>query len=113
MKKYILPFLIIIGGSFLLNIIRKSVSIPSVDVLITVLSVILAFVLGASLNDRRSTRGDSWLRKMIIMFLFIAFVLFYLGVIKAGFLNEAFKYLGFTDIIYYFLFIWFGYLFFC
>ena len=113
MKKYGIPFLIIIVASFLMSLIRKHLYVQGLETFLTVLTIVLAFVFGASLNDHRSTRGDTWLKKMIIMFLFVLVALIYFGVINVTFINHAFSFLGFTNIIYYFLFIWFGYLFFC
>lgn len=112
MRKYGLPFLILIAGSFLLGLAREYIYFSFKEELLTVLTALLLFGFGAALNDHRKTRGDTWLKKMIIMFLFIVFLLIYMGVIRFNFITVALSTLGFTNVIWYMLFIYFGYIFF-
>ncbi len=113
MKKYGLPFIILVVGSFLLHLIRENVSFTGKDTLLAVLMAVLAFMFGACLNSSHSSRGDTWVKKMIVMFLFIFMVLVYLNVIRIGVINQVLGFIGFTDKLYCLLFVWLGFLFFC
>ncbi len=113
MKKYGVPFLILVIGSFLLHLIRANVSFSGKDTLLTVLLAVLAFVFGACLNGSKGSRGDTWVKKMIVMFIFIFMVLVYMGIVRIPVLNQALNFIGVTSSIYLLLFVWLGFLFFC
>ena len=112
MKKYGLPFLIIIISAFISEMIRQYVYFSFKAGFLAVVLAILLFAFGASLNDHRKTRGDTWLKKMIIMFLFVVFVLLQLRVVHFDFIDIAFSTIGFTDMIYYMMYVYLGYVFF-
>ncbi len=112
MRKYGLPFLILLLGSFGLQLVREYVYVSFKETLLAILTALLLFIFGASLNDHKKTRNDTWLKKMLIMFVYIAFILIYLNVIRIDAISVAMATIGFTNVIYYMLFIYFGYIFF-
>ena len=112
MRKYGLPLLILFVSSFLLEIIRQYVYVSFKAGFLTVILAILLFAFGASLNDHRKTRGDTWLKKMIFMFIFVIFVLLQMRVVHFDFIDIAFSTIGFTDVIYQMMYIYLGYVFF-
>ena len=107
-----MPFLVLVAGSFMLHLIRTRVSFSGKETLLTVLTAVLAFVFGACMNAR-SSKGDTWIRKMIVMFLFILMILIYLGIVRIDAVSLALNSVGFTDMMYCLLFVWLGFLFFC
>ena len=113
MKKYGIPFILIIAGSFILYLIRTYISFAGKDTLLAVLTAVMAFIFGATLNSSHSSRGDTWIKKMIVMFLFIFFLLIYMGVVRINLITQALNFIGFNSTMYFFLFVWFGFLFFC
>lgn len=113
MKKYLFPFLIMIAGTVVISLIRRYFSFSGIGTLLTVLTIVLEFVFGASLNDHRTTKGDTWIKKMLVMMLAVAVVLYYMHVIRIPAVDHALGLIGFTDTAFCLLFIWLGYLFFC
>ena len=107
-----MPFLFIVAGGFLLSLYRNYLFFPGKDVVYSVLVAIFLFILGALMNDHKRTRTDTWLKKMLIMFLFVVFVLNYIGVISISSVNIALDLIGVNTLIYYCLFLYFGYIFF-
>jgi hypothetical protein len=112
MKKYVYPLILLLASSVLLMLIRTYTSFEGKEALLNILTLLLLFSFGASLNDHHKTREDTWLKKMIIMVVFVLVALVYLNILNISFLNTAFSFLGFTSVIYHMLFIYFGYIFF-
>ena len=112
MKKYGLPFLILIVGSFLIQLVRNYIFVSFKAVLISVLTAILLFGFGISLHNHKRKKGDTWLKKMLIMFVYVVFVLMYLGTISIPVIDSALETIGFTNVAYYMLFIYLGFVFF-
>lgn len=112
MKKYGLPFLILIGGSFLIQLVRNYIFVSFKSTLISILTAILLFGFGISLHERKRKSGDTWLKKMIIMFVYVVFLLIYLGTINIPVINSTLETIGFTSVVYYMLFIYLGFVFF-
>ena len=112
MRKNGVPLLFIVVGGFVLSMYRNYLFFPGKETVYAVLEAIFLFILGTQLNDHCKTRGDTWLKKMIIMFLFILFVLNYIRVINISSVNIVLDLIGINTLIYYCLFIYFGYIFF-
>ena len=111
-KKYLVPFLAIILSSLVLTLVRSFVFLENKDVLVTIVTAIVMFLYGTTLNDHVRSKNDTWLKKMIIMALFVVALLINAGVINIPTVNKVLQTAGVVTAVWYMLFIYLGYLFF-
>ena len=77
-----------------------------------ILWTLLLFIFGATLNDHPKKGGDTWIRKFAVTIVYVLVLLQFLGIFKIAVINNALAAIGVNSIVYYMLFIYFGYLFF-
>ena len=112
MRRYVKPLCWLIITSLILLLIRNYVHFDGVEVMYNVFAALLLFLFGTSMCEHQKTRGDTWLKKMIVMFLFVMTVLLHLHVINIPVVNSVLETIGVTTLVYRLLFIYFGYIFF-
>lgn len=112
MKRYLKPLGWLIVTSLVLLLIRNYVHFDGVNTFYNIVAALLLFVFGTSMCEYHKTRGDTWLKKMIIMFLFVVTILLHLQVINIPVVNSVLETIGVTSLVYRLLFIYFGYIFF-
>lgn len=112
MKRYGVPLIVIVVGSLVLFAFRNYLSIPNMNTIYNVLIACLLFMYGVYLNGYKSKKGDTWIKKFIIMALFILLLLNQLGVLYVAMISKVLNMIGATSLIYYMLYIYLGYIFF-
>ena len=81
----------------------------------TICSVTLiagAFAFGISLNRQRRRRNESWLKKILISFLLVYFLLLELGVVVLPSIAEVFEMIGISGTLKMLMVVYLGYSFF-
>ena len=111
-RKYFLPLAIILILAVGLRWLDPLLNGELGNALIIVLRAVLLFGFGLSLNISKKRRYETWLRKVIISFVFIFFLVWDLGYIMIPELKRFFDYLGLTGYIVYLIYIYCGWSFF-
>lgn len=111
-KKYFLPIGIILLMSIGLRWLDPILNGVVGDGLIIVLRAVLLFSFGLSLNLHKRKRYESWVRKVVISFVMIFFLVWELGFVMIPELKTIFDYLGLYGYIVYLIYIYCGWSFF-
>jgi len=113
MKKYGIPLIVIIVSSLLMYAVRKYINLEicTSELVQAVLSAGSLFVLGVYLNGNKG-RKDTWIKKFIVMAVFILLFLNETGWYIVPFLNDFMYMIGAKKVIYYMLYVYLGYIFF-
>lgn len=112
MKKYGLPFIVIVISSLVLYAARTYLALQSIDTVMAILTAFALFVFGVYLNQYKSKRNDTWVKKFIVMGLFLLLLLIQTGYINIVIINQFLRIIKATSVVYYMLYIYFGYIFF-
>lgn len=105
--KYLIALLIIIVGSWTIVIIEDLIGKND---LILLVRALLLFAFGISLQTKR--RYKTWIKKLIIAFIFSYLVFYQLGYFQFTFVNKVFSLLAFDRVAFILLYIYLGWLFF-
>lgn len=111
-RKYFLPLGILLGLSIGLRWLDPILNGQLGEAIIIILRAVLLFCFGLSLNLGKRKKYETWLRKVIISFVFIFFLVWDLGYIMIPELKMIFNYLGLYGYIVYLIYIYCGWSFF-
>ena len=106
-----MPLAAVLAGSFLLACYRNYVYFPGKETVYSIISAIFLFILGGFFNDGLYDHGSSF-RKIYSLFMFTVLLLCYMGIISVPVISVALDFLGITQMIYYCLFVYCGFVFF-
>ncbi|MPM46294.1 hypothetical protein SDC9_92992 [bioreactor metagenome] len=106
-NKYGLPLLIVIIGGWLIRLLNQYLNN---GVILTVIIALLLFAFGISIQPKR--RYKTWLKKLLIAFIFIYLILFDLGYFRFRFLVQVFDWLAIEQLEFNLLYLFLGWLFF-
>lgn len=110
-RRYGLPLLIILLMGVALNTLAVILSGDVEFYFITVTRCVLTFTFGLSLFQGRKKRNQSWLKKLMISFLLIFFLIWELGFVMIPELKSVFNFLGINGFIIYLVYAYCGYAF--
>lgn len=105
--KYILPLVVIIVGSWMIDLIG---SLTDNTVLIIVVQALFMFVFGISIQPKR--RYKTWLKKLIIAFIFSYLVFYQLGYFQYFFITKLFTMFAIDKLALNLIYVLLGWLFF-
>lgn len=109
-SKYGLPLLIIIVGGWLIKLIDIFVTNGIKNIVIVIVTAIFLFAFGMSLQPKR--RYKTWVKKLIIAFIFSYLILFNLGYFHLSLIVKLFDLLAINQLADYLIYIFLGWLFF-
>ena len=111
MKKFLTSLFIIVISAWLVRFEISFLTGEAQDVIVNLTIALSLFGLGISFQTHHKTR--TWVKKLIISFLFLFLVIWDLGYIDVVGLNSIFDVLGLEyQFVLYMFYIFFGYLFF-
>ncbi len=111
-KKYLLPIAILLCLSLGIRWLSPLLNGAVGDAIIIILRAFLLFAFGLSLNATKRRRYETWVRKVIVSFVMIFFLVWELGYIMIPELKAVFANLGVTGYIVYLIYIYCGWSFF-
>lgn len=111
-RKYFLPLGVLLALSLGLRWLDPLLNGSLGEAIIIILRAILLFCFGLSLNIGKRKKYETWVRKVIISFVFIFFLVWDLGFIMIPELKTIFNYLGLYGYIVYLIYIYCGWSFF-
>ena len=112
MKKYGNPLLVLIAGNLFIHLLNTYVHITLIDEAIALCTAIMLFAFGYTLNSyTKVIRKTTWLKKFLVFFIYIALVVWSLGLIDIPVVNVVFDTVGFTKVFFNMLFIYLGFVF--
>ena len=111
-RRYILPLLLLLALSLGLRWLSLVLTGSLGQALLIILRAVLLFSFGISLNIAKRRRYESWLKKVIVSFVFIFFLVWDLGYVMIPELKTIFDWLGLNGYIVYLIYIYCGYVFF-
>ena len=111
-KKYLLPLALILALAMGIYWSKPLLKGEIGNALIILIRSGLLFGFGLSLNVGKKRRYETWLRKVIISFVFIFFLIWDLGYIMIPELKAVFNSLGINGYIVYLIYIYCGWSFF-
>ena len=111
-RKYFLPIAVLLGLSLGVRWLDPLLNGTLGEAIIIILRAVLLFCFGLSLNIAKRKRYETWVRKVLISFVFIFFLLWDLGYIMIPELKTIFNYLGLYGYIVYLIYIYCGWSFF-
>lgn len=112
LKKCLLPLLVILLASILLKILKTSGSGQNTFFLLTLTKCLFSFLFGLTLHLGRKKRRQNIISKIIIGFFMIYLFIYQLDILPFKNSSYFFNYLGLEKVNLYFLYIYFGWLFF-
>ena len=110
--RYGLPFVILIVSGFLVRLEQIFLSGTFETTICSATLILGAFAFGISLNRQRRRRNESWLKKIVISFLLVYFLLMDLGVVLVPSIAEFFQMIGISGSLVNLLVVYLGYCFF-
>ena len=111
-RKYFLPIAVLLGLSLGVRWLDPLLNGTLGEAIIIILRAVLLFCFGISLNIAKRKRYETWVRKVLISFVFIFFLVWDLGYIMIPELKTVFNYLGLYGYIVYLIYIYCGWSFF-
>lgn len=111
-RKYFLPIAVLLGLSLGVRWLDPLLNGTLGEAIIIILRAVLLFCFGLSLNIAKRKRYETWVRKVLISFVFIFFLVWDLGYIMIPELKTIFNYLGLYGYIVYLIYIYCGWSFF-
>ena len=111
-RKYFLPIAVLLGLSLGVRWLDPLLNGTLGEAIIIILRAVLLFCFGLSLNIAKRKRYETWVRKVLISFVFIFFLVWDLGYIMIPELKTVFNYLGLNGYIVYLIYIYCGWSFF-
>ena len=111
-RKYFLPIEVLLGLSLGVRWLDPLLNGTLGEAIIIILRAVLLFCFGLSLNIAKRKRYETWVRKVLISFVFIFFLVWDLGYIMIPELKTVFNYLGLYGYIVYLIYIYCGWSFF-
>ncbi len=111
-KRYLLPLLVLLILSIGLRWLELILTGHVGFIILTILRSLLLFWFGLTLNHAHRRRNETWLRKVIISFVFIFFLVWDLGYIMIPELKNFFDNIGLYGYIVYLIYIYCGWAFF-
>jgi hypothetical protein len=110
--RYGLPFVILIVTGLLVRLEQIFLSGTVETTICSVTMILGAFAFGISLNRQRRRRNESWLKKIVISFLLVYFLLMDLGIVLLPSIMEFFQMIGISGSLLNLLIVYLGYCFF-
>ena len=111
-RKYFLPIAVLLGLSLGVRWLDPLLNGTLGEAIIIILRAVLLFCFGLSLNIAKRKRYETWVRKVLMSFVFIFFLVWDLGYIMIPELKTVFNYLGLYGYIVYLIYIYCGWSFF-
>ncbi|MBR3151829.1 MAG: hypothetical protein IKF46_07615 [Erysipelotrichaceae bacterium] len=111
-KKLLMPLAVILITALGLRWLSALLKGQIAFLVLTVLRCILLFWFGLTLNTGKRKRHETWLRKVIISFVMIFFLVWELGYIMIPELKNAFDLIGISGAVVYLVYIYCGWSFF-
>ena len=111
-RKYFLPIAVLLGLSLGVRWLDPLLNGTLGEAIIIILRAVLLFCFGLSLNIAKRKRYETWVRKVLISFVFIFFLVWDLGYIMIPELKTVFNYLCLYGYIVYLIYIYCGWSFF-
>jgi len=110
-RRYGLPLLIILLTGISLNTLGYILSGNIGTKIIIILRCALMFTFGLSIFMGRKKRNQSWIKKLVISFFLIFFLVWDLGYVMIPELKTIFNFLGIKGYVIYLVYIYCGYAF--
>jgi hypothetical protein len=110
-RRYGLPILIILLTGISLNTLGIILSGDIGSKIIIILRCVLMFVFGLNMYVGRKKRNQSWIKKLVISFFLIFFLVWDLGFVMIPELKTIFNFLGIKSYVIYLVYIYCGYAF--
>ena len=111
-RKYFLLIAVLLGLSLGVRWLDPLLNGTLGEAIIIILRAVLLFCFGLSLNIAKRKRYETWVRKVLISFVFIFFLVWDLGYIMIPELKTVFNYIGLFGYIVYLIYIYCGWSFF-
>ncbi|MBR5796345.1 MAG: hypothetical protein IKY26_09395 [Erysipelotrichaceae bacterium] len=112
MKKYGLPLLIIIVGSFLVQLISNFLNFTGANEICTVLRVMVVFSFGLSLCQKKRRNQNNWVKKLVIAFFVFFLMCWEMGYFVFPGIKSILNFLNLTSFGYNLLYVYCGWAFF-
>ena len=110
MKKYGYPCLLIFAAGILMKIENMFIKGSSHHFFATLTMALAFFGLGVLLQPKR--KNKTWVKKLVVSFLFFFLILFDFGALKVPFVEKLFSFVGIYQFSLYLLYVYLGWLFF-
>lgn len=111
-RRYGLPFCIMIGSGLLVRLLNTYLIGDVRFTLVSITTALALFCFGMSLNVHKKRRTESWIKKLLISFVFLFFMLWSLGYILFPELKTFFSFLGIEGFVIYMVYAYCGWAFF-
>lgn len=111
-RKYFLPLGVLLLLSVGIRWIDPLLNGPFGDGIVTVMRACLLFSFGLSLNVGKRKKHETWLRKVLISFILIFFLVWELGFVMIPELKNIFNFLGIYGYIVHLVYVYCGWSFF-
>ena len=111
-RKYFLPLGVLLLLSVGVRWIDPLLNGSFGDAIVTILRAGLLFSFGLCLNYGKRRKNETWVRKVIISFMFIFFLVWELGYVMIPELKNIFDFLGIYGYIVYLVYVYCGWSFF-
>ena len=111
-RKYLLPIALLLCLSLGIRWLAPFLTGSVGSAIITILRACILFGFGLSLNFAKHKRYETWVRKVIVSFVFIFFLVWDMGFIMLPELWTVFDSLGISGYIVYLIYIYCGWSFF-
>ena len=110
-RRYGLPVLLILLTGISLNMLGVILYGNIGNDIMTILRCALLFAFGLSMFTGRKKRNQSWIKKLLISFFLIFFLVWDLGYVMIPELKSVFNFLGIRGYVIYLVYIFCGYAF--
>lgn len=110
--RYGFPFVILIVSGLLVRMEQIFLSGQIENTLVSVTMALCAFAFGISMNRGKRRRNESWLKKIVISFLLVYFMLMDIGVVMISAISDFFVMIGITGFVMRLFYVYLGYCFF-
>ncbi|MBR2684653.1 MAG: hypothetical protein IKE59_01210 [Erysipelotrichaceae bacterium] len=108
--KYLTPILILMGGGWLIRLENLLIKGSANHLFVTVTLALTLFGFGIALQPRRNNK--TWVKKLLVSFVLLFFLLLDLGYLKVGIVSDLLYYGALDGVIYYMIYVFCGWLFF-
>ncbi len=110
--RYALPFIIMVVSSLLVRLIRTYIRGAFSTELVAIVIALCLFCFGLSLNIKKRSRYESWLKKVLLSFILLFFVCWDLGYVVFPAIKSVFDFFGINGFVVYMVYIYCGWAFF-
>lgn len=112
MRRYGFPLIVIVISSIGLYLFKNYAFFVDKGIWTVILTALALFIFGVYLNNAKSKKSDTWIKKFIVFTFFILLVIMQIGLLRIKFISIFLDVIGADSLIYYMFYIYLGYIFF-